>query len=181
MSSTQAFRSLRQRDGGVTVRERRYHHRRKRHRDPACSSNNVIQVTGGQISGGNRQRKQLATTEFTWSGGNINGAIGLGAGNDAATLRNITDAQLATVPVIDSGAGTDHLVFDNSALTGFGRFINWENVALTNGTRLTLDGAGMTLGDAGTGTGAVAIDASSTLFAGNGANRQFSRSLRGNW
>jgi len=35
---------------------------------------------------------------------------------------------------------------------------------------IKLDGAGMTLGDTGTLTGAVSIDASSMLFAGNGAN-----------
>jgi len=60
----------------------------------------------------------------------------------------LTDAQFASVPVVDGAAGTDRLVFDNSAVTGFGRFTNWENVALTNATKFTLDGGGMTLGDA---------------------------------
>ncbi len=167
VSSTQAF-GVSGGDGGVTVQNAGTITGGNGTAIQLGNGNNVIQVTGGQINGAIVSGS--GNDQFTWSGGNINGAIGLGAGNDAATLRNITDAQLATVPVIDGGAGTDHLVFDNSALTGFGRFINWENVALTNGTRLTLDGAGMTLGDAGTGTGAVAIDASSTLFAGNGAN-----------
>jgi autotransporter family porin len=132
------------------------------------NGNNIIQMTGGQLNGA--VATGTGADQFTWSGGGINGAIGLGGGNDTATLRNITDAQLATTPVIDGGAGTDHLIFDNTTVTGFTRFTNWENVDLTNGTRLTLDGGGMTLGDAGTGTGALAIDASSTLFAGNGVN-----------
>jgi autotransporter family porin len=105
--------------------------------------------------------------QFTWSGGGISGAIGLGAGNDTATLRNLINPQ---TPVIDGGAGTDRLIFDNTTATGFTQFTNWENVDLTNSTRLTLDGGGMTLGDATTGTGALTIDATSTLFAGNGVN-----------
>jgi autotransporter family porin len=132
------------------------------------NGNNVIQMTGGQLNGA--VVTGTGADQFTWSGGGINGAIGLGGGNDTATLRNITDAQLATTPVIDGGAGTDHLVFDSATVTGFARFMNWENVALTSGTRLTLDGGGMTLGDVGTGTGALTIDASSTLLAGNGVN-----------
>jgi autotransporter family porin len=129
---------------------------------------NIIEMTGGQITGA------IATgsgaDQFTWSGGNINGTISLGAGNDTATLHALTDAQLATTPVIDGGTGTDHLVFDNSTVTGFARFTNWENVDLTNSTRLTLDGGGIRLGDAGTGSGALTIDTSSTLLAGNGVN-----------
>jgi autotransporter family porin len=43
-------------------------------------------------------------------------------------------------------------------------------VALTGGTRLTLDSNNMVLGDAGTGTGTLSIDGTSALLAGNGAN-----------
>jgi len=132
------------------------------------NGNNIIEMTAGQLAGA--VATGSGVDRFTWSGGNINGAIGLGAGGDTATLRNLTNAQLATTPVIDGAAGTDRLVFDNSTVTGFGRFTNWENVALTNGTRLTLDGSGVKLGDAATGTGALTIDGSSTLLAGNGVN-----------
>lgn len=132
------------------------------------NGNNIIEMTAGQLNGA--VATGTGVDQFTWSGGNIAGAIGLGAGNDTATLRNLSDAQLASVPVVDGGAGTDSLVFDNSTITGFSRFTNWETVALTNATRLTLDSGGMTLGDATTGTGALTIDGSSTLFAGNGVN-----------
>ena len=132
------------------------------------NGNNIIEMTGGQLTGA--VATGTGADQFTWSGGGIAGVIGLGAGNDTAILRNLTDAQLATTPVIDGGVGTDRLIFDNTAATGFARFTNWENVDLTNGTRLTLDGSGMALGDAGTGSGALTIDATSTLLAGNGVN-----------
>ncbi|MFG3592826.1 autotransporter outer membrane beta-barrel domain-containing protein [Bradyrhizobium sp. RDI18] len=132
------------------------------------NGNNIIEMTAGQLTGA--VVTGTGTDQFTWSGGSINGAIGLGAGNDTATLRNLADAQLATTPVIDGAAGIDHLVFDNSAVTGFGRFTNWEAADLINGTRLMLDSSGVRLGDAGTGTGALTIDGSSALLAGNGVN-----------
>ena len=132
------------------------------------NGNNIIEMAGGQLTGA--VATGTGADQFTWSGGGIAGVINLGAGNDTAILRNLTDAQLVTTPVIGGGVGTDRLIFDNAAATGFARFTNWENVNLTNGTRLTLDGSGMALGDAGTGSGALTIDATSTLLAGNGVN-----------
>lgn len=52
---------------------------------------------------------------------------------------------------------------------GVARFANWETVNLTDDTELTFDG-NLTLGDAASGTGTLNVDASSTLFAGNGAD-----------
>jgi outer membrane autotransporter protein len=125
-------------------------------------------IGGG--SGGTAVQFDTGNDTMLWNGGTVVGAIRFGLGSDILTLRNLTDANLAGTGVIDGGPGTDHLVFDNSTVTGFGRFTNWENVDLINNARLTLDNAGMILGDAGTGTGTLAIGSSSTLFAGNGAN-----------
>jgi autotransporter family porin len=167
VTSTQAFGVLGG-DGNITVRNAGTITGGNGTAIQLGNGSNIIEMIGGQIAGA------IATgtgaDQFTWSGGNINGAIALGAGNDTATLRNVTDAQLSTTPAIDGGVGTDRLVFDNSTVSGFGRFTNWENVDLTNSSRLTLDGAGIRLGDAATGTGALTLDASSTLLAGNGAN-----------
>lgn len=127
--------------------------------------NGVIEMTGGAINGA--IITGAGTDQFTWSGGIVNGAVNLGGGNDTATLRNLTNAQLAASPLLDGGAGTDRLVFDHTTATGAAQFINWENVALTNSSRLTL-GSNLVLGDAGTMTGSLAIDASSTLLVGNG-------------
>jgi outer membrane autotransporter protein len=126
---------------------------------------NVFNVTGGQIAGS--VTSGTGVDRFTWTGGGtIGGAINLGAGDDIATLRNLTDANL-TMPLLDGGAGADTLTFDNTVATGVARFQNWESIALTNATRLTMDG-NLVLGDAATLTGALSVDASSTLFAGGG-------------
>jgi outer membrane autotransporter protein len=167
VSSTQAFGVLGG-DGNITVRNAGAITGGNGTSIQLGNGNNIIEMTAGQLNGA--VVTGSGADQFTWSGGGIAGAIGLGAGGDTAILRNLTDAQLATTPVIDGGAGTDRIVFDNTILTGFTRFTNWENVDLTNGTRLTLDGGGVSLGDAVTRTGALTIDATSTLLAGNGVN-----------
>ncbi len=132
------------------------------------NGDNTITVTGGSI--GNGIVTGTGIDRFTWSNaGTIAGAINLGTGNDIATLRNLTSAILAPTTLLNGGAGTDTLTFDNVETTGVSRFQNWETVALTNGSRLTLD-ADLVMGDAGTQTGTVSIDATSTLFAGGDAN-----------
>lgn len=45
------------------------------------------------------------------------------------------------------------------------RFDSWETINLTDDTRLVFDSA-LTLGDAGTGTGTLNIDATSTIYGG---------------
>ena len=133
----------------------------------AEQNNDTFTLTGGSIGG--VVDLGSGTDKLTWSdGGTIAGAIILGAGNDTATLRNLTSANLI-MPSMDGGTGTDILTFDNVVTAGIGRFVNWETINLTNATRLTLDG-NLVLGDSGTGTGALNIDATSTLFAGGGVN-----------
>ncbi|MPZ39462.1 MAG: autotransporter outer membrane beta-barrel domain-containing protein [Rhizobiales bacterium] len=131
------------------------------------TGNNTILVTGGSIGGD--VLTGSGTDRFTWdTAGFIGGTVNVGAGNDSATLRNLSEATLSS-PLIDGGPGSDELTFDNTSATTASRYQNWETVALNNGSEFTLDGS-FVLGDAGTGTGSFAIDATSTLFAGNGAN-----------
>ncbi|MGE0238145.1 MAG: autotransporter outer membrane beta-barrel domain-containing protein [Parvibaculaceae bacterium] len=145
------------------------------------SGDNSFTISGGAI-GGNVQ-STTGRDSFTWDGGGeIGGSVALGAGSDTATLRNLTDAVIGAA-VIDGQAGPgpgpvppppqeqdpgiDTLTFDATTATWTDtRFLNWENVDLTNGTALTATGA-ITLGDAGTGTGRMQIDAVSRLFAAN--------------
>jgi len=138
--------------------------------------NNMVEVSGGTIGGGIRTGQ--GSDSFTWDGGGFIGdSVLLGAGNDTATLRNLTEEILSSVPVIDGGTGTDintglqtdQLVLDNTSSTNASRYINWEEIFLINGSAFTLDDD-FVLGDTGTGTGSFEIDASSTLFAGDGAH-----------
>ncbi|MFH0351237.1 MAG: autotransporter outer membrane beta-barrel domain-containing protein [Chromatiales bacterium] len=132
------------------------------------SGDDKITVTGGAIGG--QVLTEAGTDSFTWAdGGTIGGAVDLGADNDGAILRNLTNALLSSTSPIDGNLGTDRLTFENTVATDVGRFQRWETVDLTNGSQLTLD-TNLTLGDAGTGTGSLSIDATSTLFAGGGDN-----------
>ena len=122
-----------------------------------------VTVTGGAV-GGNVLMSFGADT-FTWDGGGkILGAVDLGPDNDTATLRNLDAAGLVSVRV-DGGLGVDRLTFNGVATGGIARFQNWETVLATNGTKLTFDG-NLTLGDTGTGTGSLTVDAASTLLGG---------------
>ncbi|CAN7473527.1 autotransporter outer membrane beta-barrel domain-containing protein [Phyllobacterium sp. LjRoot231] len=132
------------------------------------SGDNRIFISGGSI--GSTVTTAGGNDQFTWdTAGTIGGAINLGAGNDTGTLQNLTEATLSSTPSINGGAGTDTLTFANTTATTAGRYINWENVSLTNGSAFTLD-SNFVVGDSGTGTGSFSIDSSSTLFAGNGVN-----------
>lgn len=132
-----------------------------------------VTVTGGSVGG--NVMMSFGTDTFTWdSGGVIYGAVDLGGDNDTATLSNLTNAHLGASPQITGGLGTDSLTFDNVSTPGVARFQNWESIAATNDTELTFDGA-LTLGDSGTGTGSLTVDATSTLYGGeaNGSVEAF--------
>jgi len=86
-----------------------------------------------------------------------------GMGANAATLSSLSDANLAGLTKLDGGMGVDQLTFDNTQAGNLSRFVNWETIDATNGSRLALDANGLTLGDSGTGTGVLDIDATSTL------------------
>jgi autotransporter family porin len=133
----------------------------------AEQNNDTFTLTGGSIGG--LVDLGSGTDTFTWSDGGTNaGAINLGAGNDTAILRNLTSTNLI-MPSMDGGTGTDTLTFDNVVAAGASRFVSRETINLTNATQLTLD-SNLVLGDGGTATGTLSIDASSTLLASGGVN-----------
>lgn len=129
--------------------------------------NDSVTVTGGAIGGD--VLMSFGADNFVWNnGGIIYGAVDLGGDNDTARLSNLTNANLGATDALNGGLGTDALTFDNVKLDGIARVQNWETINATDDTELTLDG-NLVLGDSGTGTGALNVDAASTLF-GSGFN-----------
>ncbi|RUX96559.1 autotransporter outer membrane beta-barrel domain-containing protein [Mesorhizobium sp. M7D.F.Ca.US.004.01.2.1] len=126
--------------------------------------NDSVTVTGGTVGGDILM--SFGADNFVWNGGGIiYGAVDLGGDNDTAKLSNLTNANLGGTDAINGGLGTDTLTFDNVDLDGIARVQNWETINATNDTELTLDG-NLVLGDSGTGTGSLSVDAASTLFGG---------------
>jgi autotransporter family porin len=123
-----------------------------------------VTITGGAVDGD--VLMSVGTDNFTWDGGGVvHGTIDLGGDNDSARLVDLTNANMGRSPRITGGDGTDALVFENVTTGGIARFDGWESLAATNDTELSFDGY-LTLGDAGTGTGRLNLDASSTIFGG---------------
>lgn len=130
--------------------------------------NDSVTVTGGTVRG--EVRISAGNDTFLWDGGGvIYGAIDLGEGTDTATLRSLNQSHLGATPLLSGGNGVDILTFDNITTGGVARFGNWETINARDDTELTFDG-NLVLGDAASGTGTLDVDASSTLFVGNGAN-----------
>ena len=143
--------------------------------------NNLFQMQGGRLNGNVIQgagddRTELSGGEITqflragagndtllWTGGLV-GGVDMGAGNDNATLQNLTTANLRTI-TIDGGAGVDRLALVNTTGDRPDRLVNWELIQLMQNSQLTLN-SDLILGDSGTGTGIVTIDSSSTLYSG---------------
>ncbi|WON76142.1 autotransporter outer membrane beta-barrel domain-containing protein [Serratia sp. UGAL515B_01] len=125
----------------------------------------IILRNSGTISAGNGIAIELGSGNnlIEWNAGQIVGTIIGGTGNDTLILRDLADTELVSTPLIDEGQGVGQLIFDNSNITGFSRFTNWDNVILTHHAELTLDSSGMTLGDAVTKTGTLALDSTSSL------------------
>ncbi|GAA2863256.1 outer membrane autotransporter protein [Aminobacter niigataensis] len=123
-----------------------------------------VTVTGGSVGGS--VLLSVGTDTFTWDGGGIiYGTVDLGGDNDTAKLSNLSNANIGATVAVNGGDGTDGLTFDNVSAAGIARFQNWERIDATNDTELTFDG-NLVLGDAGTGTGTLTVDATSTLFGG---------------
>ncbi|VVO00061.1 hypothetical protein PS718_02586 [Pseudomonas fluorescens] len=130
--------------------------------------NDSITVTGGEIGG--EIRASVGDDRLVWDGGGIiRSAILMDVGNDSATLRNLDDSILALTPSIDGGVGTDVLTFDVTRTALPERFTRWETVNLSNGSQLDLGASSLVLGDAGTGSGVLNVDASSVVLATQGA------------
>jgi outer membrane autotransporter protein len=130
--------------------------------------NDSITVTGGEIVG--EIRASVGDDRLLWDGGGIiRSAILMDVGNDSATLRNLDDNIFALTPSIDGGVGSDTLTFDNVRTALPARFINWETVNLSNGSQLDMGSSNLALGDAGTGSGVLNVDASSSVFSTQGS------------
>lgn len=133
------------------------------------TGNDTAFIVDGRIS--TNFQGQAGADRLTWSGGTISGFVDMGTEDDYALFLNLTPTNLATGLRIDGGLGFDQLVWDNTRGDGVYRYVNWEQFSLTNGSQLTFDNyATLTLGDSGTGTGTLSIDATSTVFAGNGTH-----------
>ncbi|MDH7791322.1 autotransporter outer membrane beta-barrel domain-containing protein [Ochrobactrum sp. AN78] len=124
-----------------------------------------VTITGGTVAGD--VLMSFGNDQFTWNGGGIvYGNIDMGADSDTAVLANLTDANIGATKRLTGGDGVDALTFDNVKTGKVGRFDSWETINLTNDTRLTFDTT-LTLGDAGTGTGTLNVDAASTIYGGS--------------
>lgn len=126
--------------------------------------NDSVTVTGGSIGGD--VLMSFGQDTFTWSnGGIIYGTIDLGGDNDTATLSNLNNGNLGATKAISGGLGVDTLTLSNVSMTNIARLQNWETINATDDTQLVFDGT-LTLGDTGTGTGTLTVDAASTLYGG---------------
>lgn len=126
--------------------------------------NDSVTVTGGTVGGDILM--SFGADDFVWNGGGIiYGAVDLSGDNDTARLSNLTNANLGATDAISGGLGTDALTLDNVKLDGVSRLQNWESIDATNDTELTMD-SNLVLGDSGTGTGSLSVDAASTLYGG---------------
>jgi len=95
--------------------------------------------------------------------GKLVGDVALGGGDDTLIVKDL--AVISTVPVLDGGAGVDALTFDGWTGTLHSdtlapSVINWEQIALTNSTTLTLPGDLFAVAFTD-----LTIDATSTLVA----------------
>ncbi|MBO0494404.1 autotransporter outer membrane beta-barrel domain-containing protein [Pseudomonas sp. Marseille-Q1929] len=125
-----------------------------------------ITVTGGTIGG--QILASAGEDHFSWiGGGQIRGFVLMGNDNDTALIQNLTEASLATTPLIDGGTGTDTLTFDNTQAATPGRYTNWEQVTLDNNATFTLGGT-FVLGDTVTQTGTMTLNGSSSLLVDTG-------------
>ncbi|WP_060507113.1 autotransporter outer membrane beta-barrel domain-containing protein [Pseudomonas sp. NBRC 111124] len=136
-----------------------------------------ISTSGGvdniTIDGGTLIGNVLASTGndvLNWSGGTIRGRVDMGVDDDKVIISNL-NPQTLTIN-IDGGAGNDNLQFINSEIDGGARYLNFEAVEVNQNSRLTLNDT-LTLGDAGSGSGSLGIDASSTLVARQGTVAPF--------
>lgn len=128
--------------------------------------NDSVTVTGGSIGGD--VLLSFGEDTFNWNGGGIiYGTIELGGDNDTATLSNLNNGNLGATKAISGGLGTDAVTLSNVDLSNVSRLQNWETVNATNDTELTFRGT-LALGDSGTGTGTLNVDATSTLYGGGG-------------
>ncbi len=123
-------------------------------------------LSGGEIGG--NVLMSAGNDKAVWRGGGvIRGSLQMGVGDDSTLLANLSDTQLAVVAQVNGDLGNDVLTLDNTRATLDARFALWESISLGNGSQITL-GSPLTLGDAVSSTGSLAIDASSSLVSTSG-------------
>src|SRR5690606_25156725 len=106
-----------------------------------------------------------------WAGGTITAGVEMGADDDHAYFYDLNQSHLLTGERISGGTGTDTMTWRNTVGDGVYRFVNWEFIDLTRGSQMIFsDYSTLTLGDAGTETGTLTIDATSRVSAGNGTH-----------
>ena len=130
-----------------------------------------VTVTGGTVGG--QVLMSVGNDTFVWrDAGTVKGAILMADGNDTSLLANLTESVLSSTPRMDGGLGTDSLIFEGSRPESGARYINWERVALSQGSSLTLNDS-LVLGDSASGTGDLSVDASSGLYSSQGVISAF--------
>jgi type V secretory pathway adhesin AidA len=130
-----------------------------------------VTVTGGIITG--QIRASAGNDAFVWDGGGqIQSAVLMGDGNDTAQIARLTESALSPTPTLDGGLGTDTLTFIDTSSATAARYIGWETVNLTGGSRFDL-ADDFFLGDSASTTGTFNIDTSSTLTSTQGAIRPY--------
>ena len=125
------------------------------------AGSDAVTISGGEITG--FVRAGAGNDTLLWTNGLV-GGIDMGAGNDNATLQNLTTTNLRTI-TIDGGQGNDTLTLTNTTADRPERLVNWELIQLMQNAQLTLS-SDLVLGDSGTGTGMLTINSTSTLFSG---------------
>jgi outer membrane autotransporter protein len=149
----------------------------------AAYANTVNLLAGGAVTGTINTGNGSSVLNF--SGGTLTGAVNMGTGGgNVANLTGLTAANLSGTTHIDGGTGAGNVLnlsnvqykggsfaADNTAL-GVNLMTGWNAVNLTNGASWTQTG-NLTLSGLTSVTSpstAVNIDATSTLYAGNGVN-----------
>lgn len=125
-----------------------------------AGGDDAFYMQGGTLTGNLYMGDGDDVVEFT--DGLINGQIDMGAGSDRVLIASTAD--LTGVTLIDGGDDVattdgflDTLNFDGGTRTVDGAILtNWEQIALTEGADLTLDGTGVEVGS-GSGPGGEAL------------------------
>ncbi|UVE17463.1 autotransporter outer membrane beta-barrel domain-containing protein [Pseudomonas sp. LS44] len=130
--------------------------------------NDSIIIAGGTIS--TDMNAGSGNDVLLWTNGQII-HFTMGDNTDRAVFLNLSPTQLATGLRFEGGQGSDELEWNNTVGDGVDRYIAWELFNLTKGSQLTFSNfSTLTLGDSGTGTGQLVIDATSSVLAGNGTH-----------
>jgi outer membrane autotransporter protein len=122
-----------------------------------------VRISGGRVNGD--VLMSFGNDRFIWeNAGVILGTIQMGPDDDQAWLLGLGEDELKDPRSIDAGAGSDQMIFSNAQAAGLSRFLNWETITLNNNSSLRLDST-LVLGDIGSLTGSLSIDATSTLMS----------------